>query len=335
MRQRKIKNIEEKIDIFSEPLVYDPASHKGLWRGAFGFGAVDAVGGGSDAVSAVGGGVGADGGSDAAVADSGADRPLYLEIGCGKGRFITVNAMANPDSLYLGFEGHQSVLYRALQRAYAGPDVPLTELNAIAKSLVGQCDGDCANCRRCGGGCDGGFDGDDIAAGDSNGGEHDKIEGNSSSSGEHDKIDSNSSGGGEYDEIFEPPGNLRLCAEYILDMRDFFVPGELSGIFLNFSDPWPKSRQQKRRLTSPRYLDGYADVLADGGFLRFKTDNADFFAYSVECIKEHPRFEVTGLTNDLHGSEYAQENVMTEYERRYLNLRKKINYIEAVNIIAR
>ncbi|MDR3225270.1 MAG: hypothetical protein LBT52_03110 [Clostridiales Family XIII bacterium] len=269
MRQRKIKNVEVKIDVFNEPLVYDPASNKGRWRDAFG-------------------------------ADE--NRPLYLEIGCGKGRFITASALAHPASLYLGFEGHQSVLYRALQRAYAGPDATLTELDKIAMALAGLCDGDCTQCGQRG------ID-DDCAA---KGGR--EVSGDCAA----------------YDGILEPPDNLRLCAEYILDMRDFFAEGELNGIYLNFSDPWPKARQEKRRLTSPRYLNGYLNVLTESGFLRFKTDNTDFFAYSRTSIEDHPGLEITGITEDLHRSGYAEDNVMTEYERRYLNLQRKINYLEAV-----
>jgi len=319
MRQRKIKNIEAKIDIFSEPLVYDPASSRGRWRDVFGVGEgngkdKDKSGDIADFMDS------GDGLAPGKGGGNGASRPLYLEIGCGKGRFIAANALAHPESLYLGFEGHQSVLYRALQRAYAGPDAKLTELDEIATALAKPCDGDCAHCgqhgidSKCGASGDSGTQDDNDVSGAER-----KTEGLSEVR--------NPSG---YDGIFEPPDNLRLCAEYILDMRDFFADGELNGIYLNFSDPWPKARQEKRRLTSPRYLDGYQDVLAENGFLRFKTDNKDFFAYSRASIENHPGFEITGLTNDLHDSAYAKDNVMTEYERRYLNLQKKINYLEAV-----
>lgn len=281
MRQRKIKDIDEKIEIFGEPLVRDPIAFKGRWREAFGE-YCD---------------------SDAPAASCG--MPLYLEIGSGKGRFITESAIRNPGALYLGFEGQQSVLYRALQRTYAGPDVPLTELNAIARALTGLCDGDCA---RCGNRTD---DGECEAMEE---GADELPEGRDFA---------------ESGDILAPPENLRLCAEYILDMRDYFAPRELDGIFLNFSDPWPKNRQQKRRLTSPRYLDGYRNVLKDGGFVRFKTDNADFFDYSLASVGEHPGFEITVVTRDLHASEYERDNVMTEYEKRFLNLNKKICMLEA------
>jgi tRNA (guanine-N7-)-methyltransferase len=255
MRQKRIKNVDEKMVLFSEPLVGCPAAFKGRWREAFG-------GAGAGPFPLRG-------------------RPLCLEIGCGKGRFLKASALKDPGSLYLGFEGQRSVLYRALQRAYTDPDVRLRDLNEVAMALIGLCDGDCA----------GAVDDDDGRA--------------------------------------TPPDNLRFCAEYVMDMRDYFADGELGGVFLNFSDPWPKARQEKRRLTSPGYLRGYGDALADGGFLRFKTDSADFFAYSRACIEAEPGFEITALTEDLHASAYAEENELTEYELRFLNLNKKIQYLEA------
>jgi tRNA (guanine-N7-)-methyltransferase len=112
-------------------------------------------------------------------------------------------------------------------------------------------------------------------------------------------------------------------------MRDYFADGEIDGVFLNFSDPWPKARQSKRRLTSPDYVSGYRDALSDGGFIRLKTDSSDFFAYSRECVEGERGFEITALTNDLHASEYAADNEATEYELRFLNLDKRIHYLEA------
>jgi tRNA (guanine-N7-)-methyltransferase len=263
MRQKKIKNVEEKMALFSGPLVSCPSAFKGRWREVFG----------------------------AAGPLSG--RSLRLEIGCGKGRFIKASALKDPASLYLGFEGQQSVIYRALQRAYADPDVKLRDLNEVALALIGICDGDCAGDGPRGGGrATGHTDGAARAAA-------------------------------------APPGNLRFCAEYIVDMRDYFADGELDGVFLNFSDPWPKARQEKRRLTSPGYLSGYRDALADGGFVRFKTDSADFFAYSRARLEADPGFEITAMTSDLHASGYAGLSEMTEYELRFLHLNRKIHYLEA------
>jgi tRNA (guanine-N7-)-methyltransferase len=295
MRQKKIKGVEKKMELFSEPLVDDPAAFKGRWREAFR---------GCDRRAGRTGPSGDSRQSDTPGEGSrqsgapGEDAPLNLEIGCGKGRFIKASALNNPDSLYLGFEGQKSVIYRALQRAYTDPDVRLRELNEIALALVGLHDGDCA-------------------APEGRDDEHDRDAELSAGNGIHGE------GGAS------TPDNLLLCAEYIIDMRDYFDEGELNGVFLNFSDPWPKTRQRKRRLTSPGYLDGYLHSLTNGGFIRFKTDSADFFEYSRECLNAHPGFEITALTDDLHASEYAEDSEMTEYERRFLNLNVKIQYLEA------
>ncbi|MDR2162535.1 MAG: hypothetical protein LBO70_01100 [Clostridiales Family XIII bacterium] len=253
MRQKKIKNIEGKIARFSGPLVDEPCSFRTRWREVFR-----------------------------------ADGPLYLEIGCGKGRFIKASALKDPGSLYLGFEGQRSVMYRALQRAYVGPDVAPRDLNTVAMASVGHGDG----------------------PGDRPGDLMDNC-------------------GDSVSRDAGLPGNLLFCAAYILDMRDYFEEGELDGIFLNFSDPWPKLRQSKRRLTSPDYLRGYLHTLADGGFIRFKTDNADFFVYSRECISSEPGLEITAMTDDLRASEYAEGSEMTEYEMKFVKLGKKIHYLEA------
>ena len=128
----------------------------------------------------------------------------------------------------------------------------------------------------------------------------------------------------------EEPSNLRFCEAYILDVGDFFAPGELSGIYLNFSDPWPKKRHEKRRLTSPAYLEGFASALSPGGFLRFKTDNDDFFEYSLEAVtKADHIFKIIAHTADLHNSEWAEDNIMTEYEQKFSSAGKNINFLYA------
>ncbi|MDR0817891.1 MAG: hypothetical protein LBN35_04550, partial [Clostridiales Family XIII bacterium] len=164
MRQRKIKGIEEKLAVYASLLVAEPEGCRGRWRQAFG-------------------------------ADCSAG--LYAEIGSGKGRFITESALLSPGDFFLAFEGQESVLYRALQRACAGPAPSAREIYEAAQ-----------------------------IAGPEN-----------------------------------APENLRFIRSYIEEVSDFFAGGELDGIFLNFSDPWPKARQEKRRLTSPHYLAGYAAAL--------------------------------------------------------------------------
>lgn len=101
------------------------------------------------------------------------------------------------------------------------------------------------------------------------------------------------------------------------DLLRIFEVEEISGIFLNFSDPWPKDRHVKRRLTSKEFLQRYDQILEKDGRVEFKTDNRKLFDFSVEQAKEAGwRLEV--CTYDLHNDEeHNQGNVMTEYEAKF------------------
>ncbi len=107
-------------------------------------------------------------------------------------------------------------------------------------------------------------------------------------------------------------------------LKDVFEIESIERIYLNFSDPWPKPSHYKRRLTHKNFLDVYRIVLADGGEIHMKTDNSDLFEYSVEQL-QLDNWEFLMLTRDLHNSPYASDNVMTEYEERFVNEGKKIN----------
>ena len=106
---------------------------------------------------------------------------------------------------------------------------------------------------------------------------------------------------------------IRMDAEYI---ENVFDKGEVDYIFLNFSDPWPKDRHAKRRLTSVQFLNRYVNILANGGGVTFKTDNRPLFDFSLEQVEE-AGWKLNNVTFDLHNSEYAEGNVMTEYETRF------------------
>ena len=108
---------------------------------------------------------------------------------------------------------------------------------------------------------------------------------------------------------------LRFDAKYLANIFDH---GEVSRIYLNFSDPWPKDRHAKRRLTSPNFLTIYHDILAPDGWIQFKTDNRDLFDFSVETVKESAFWHIDEITYDLHHSEYLPGNIMTEYESRFV-----------------
>lgn len=209
MRQRKIKNLEDKIETYQPYIAENPKAYKGKWRDLFGN-----------------------------------DNPIYLEIGCGKGQFITENVRRYPERNFVAVEGHESVALRALQKA------------------------------------------------------------------------------GEL-----KPENLYFVLEYVQDVREYFAEGELAGIYLNFSDPWPKERHAKRRLTYGDRLVQYCSLLGEGGFVQCKTDNEGLFAFTLEQIEEK-QLKVLELSRDLHHSEFAAENITTEYEDKFARAGKNINYVK-------
>ena len=173
------------------------------------------------------------------------NKPLALEIGCGKGAFITGMAALHPETNFLGIESQKEVCYYAVKkiREQQLPNV---------KIIFGNAE--------------------------------------------------------------------NLC--------DWFASGEVERIYLNFSDPWPKARHAKRRLTYRTFLQQYKNVLVPHGHLRFKTDNDTLFAFSLEEFKEFG-LEFLGQTTDLHHADYENE-VQTEYEKRFSALGKNINFCEVV-----
>ena len=114
------------------------------------------------------------------------------------------------------------------------------------------------------------------------------------------------------------PDNMRLVIWDAATIEEMFRPGQVDRIYLNFSDPWPKPRHAKRRLTSPSFLYKFSEALTEGGKLEFKTDNADLFTYSLEQFDLSPCFEIEAFTRDLHADEEMnQGNIMTEYEEKF------------------
>ena len=101
-------------------------------------------------------------------------------------------------------------------------------------------------------------------------------------------------------------------------LPEIFEKGEVDKIYLNFSDPWPKARHAKRRLTSEGFLNLYHTILNPDGYIQFKTDNRDLFDFSVETAENSPIWNIKELTYDLHHSEFLQGNIMTEYESKFV-----------------
>lgn len=121
----------------------------------------------------------------------------------------------------------------------------------------------------------------------------------------------------------EPLSNLRFIrmdAEYI---ENVFAKGEIDRIYLNFSDPWPKERHAKRRLTSKEFLARYDIILNKDGILIFKTDNRELFDFSLEQA-DIAKWNKINITYDLHHSDYLEGNIMTEYETKFVKEGKPI-----------
>ena len=176
----------------------------------------------------------------------GNDNPIRIEIGMGKGKFITTLAMENPDINYIGIEKYSSVLIRAIERC---EEIEVPNLRFI-----------------------------------------------------------------------------RMEAEYICDV---FEKGEVDRIYLNFSDPWPKDRHAKRRLTSKQFFERYDVILKKDGIVEFKTDNDLLFQFSLEHVPE-AGWELIEQTWDLHNDErLMQGNVMTEYESKFSQMGNPIHKLIA------
>lgn len=226
MRHRKVKNLDQRVEKTRHYIVENPKENKGKWREFFK---------GEQA-------------SAADVADGLLDRkPLHIEIGCGKGKFLCARAQADKDAVFLGIEGLDAVLIRGLERA----------------------------------------DEEQIA-------------------------------------------NVRFIMEYIADIRDYFADGEVDGIYLNFSDPWPKPRHEKRRFTYGKTLLKYKQILKPEGFVAFKTDNEELFEYSlgeVERLQQEGELKMVEMSRDLHSSDYDAKEFTTEYEEKFHGKGKNINYL--------
>ena len=123
-------------------------------------------------------------------------------------------------------------------------------------------------------------------------------------------------------------GNVRFTDMDAERIEDFFEYGEAERIYLNFSDPWKKNKQAKRRLTHKNFLDRYKKILTPGSEIWFKTDNRPLFEFSLNsfCAED---FKLSNITLDLHNSGF-EGNVMTEYETRFVELGQPIYRLQAM-----
>ena len=209
MRVRKRKGAEEHLANHPQYVILEPEAAKGKWHELFGN-----------------------------------DNPIHIEVGSGKGAFITGMAQQNPDINYIGIDIQLSVLSYALDKVLAS--------------------------------------------------------------------------GAE---------NVKLLRVDGSSLTNYFEDTEVDMMYLNFSDPWPKSRHEKRRLTYKTFLDTYKQILPKKGEIHFKTDNRGLFEYSLASFSQYGMV-LNKVWLDLHASDY-EGNVMTEYERKFSEKGQVIYRVEA------
>ncbi|WP_046176658.1 tRNA (guanosine(46)-N7)-methyltransferase TrmB [Domibacillus indicus] len=209
MRLRNKPWAQEKISAYPQYVIPEPEKAKGRWNEIFGN-----------------------------------NNPVHIEVGTGKGQFVTGMARQNPDVNYIGIELYESVIITALDRLIEA-DLP----------------------------------------------------------------------------------NLKLLNVDGAELMNYFEKGEVKRVYLNFSDPWPKTRHAKRRLTYKTFLSLYESLMPEGGEVHFKTDNQGLFEFSLKSFSEYGML-LTFVSLDLHNSGF-EGNVMTEYEEKFSAKGQRIYRSEA------
>lgn len=123
--------------------------------------------------------------------------------------------------------------------------------------------------------------------------------------------------------------NLKVIISDIMNLEEL-LKNKVDVIYLNFSDPWPKKRHEKRRLTSPLFLELYTKLFKGDNVIIQKTDNDDLFKYSLESLKDYG-YEIRKISYDLHSTNIP--NIMTEYEEKFSKNGIKIKYLKAIKEI--
>lgn len=122
--------------------------------------------------------------------------------------------------------------------------------------------------------------------------------------------------------------NLQLLTGNAKKLTEYFGEGEVDQVMLTFSDPWPKNRHEKRRLTHANFLKQYEEILTEDGELYFKTDNQGLFEYSLVSLNQYG-MQLDEVVLNLHNSEYAEENIMTEFEEKFSEKGARIYQLRA------
>ncbi|GAA3402815.1 tRNA (guanosine(46)-N7)-methyltransferase TrmB [Paenibacillus hodogayensis] len=218
MRLRGRKGIRETIEKQEDLVVMNPAEWKGRWAEWFGN-----------------------------------DKPIHVELGMGKGKFISGMSVLHPEYNFIGVDMYDELIRRASEKAR-------------------------------------------IAAAREDG---------------------------------SAPDNLALALFNIEHIGDVFAEGELRRIYLNFSDPWPKKKHARRRLTHAGFIEQYMHVLDRLGEIHFKTDSRSLFEFSLNSFADL-NIRLRHISLDLHKDGPAADNVMTEYESKFYEQQMPIYRLEAV-----
>lgn len=125
--------------------------------------------------------------------------------------------------------------------------------------------------------------------------------------------------------------NILIIRSDANKFKEIFKDNSLSGVYINFPDPWEKLKWHKNRIIRSDILNTICDLLVDKGFLSFKTDHQEYFEWSESLIRKHKRLEVTEISRDLHNSPYDEGNVKTEFEQLFMSQKKPTNYLLAIN----
>ncbi|MDQ1911691.1 tRNA (guanosine(46)-N7)-methyltransferase TrmB [Paenibacillus sp. GD4] len=217
MRLRGRKGIIEALEAQPELVVLDAAQYKGRWAEVFGN-----------------------------------DRPIHVELGMGKGRFISQLSALNPQINYIGVDMYDELVRRASEKAAQSRE-------------------------------------------------------------EH---------GGDL-------SNLKLARFNIETIENMFAPGELERVYLNFSDPWPKKRHARRRLTHHAFVTKYMSMLNARGEIHFKTDSRSLFEFSLNSFADMG-LRMRNISLDLHAEGPRTDLIMTEYETKFHERGMPIHRVEVV-----
>ncbi|RTE06998.1 tRNA (guanosine(46)-N7)-methyltransferase TrmB [Paenibacillus whitsoniae] len=123
--------------------------------------------------------------------------------------------------------------------------------------------------------------------------------------------------------------NLRLMLFNIEKIEEAFAPGELERVYLNFSDPWPKKKHARRRLTHPGFVEKYQQILNEKGEIHFKTDSVSLFEFSLNSFADMG-LRMRNISLNLHSDGFHPDHVMTEYETKFAGQGMPIHRVEVM-----